>query len=578
MKIARSILLMSIFASILFSLNLFAQDYNKWKLPEGAKLRLGKGRVHDIKYTPDGKRVAVATSIGIWIYDAHTHEELALLTGHTSRVTAIDFPADGSFLASGSFDGTVRLWNIDTGEQTAIFAGHQGSIGNIAVSPDGKTVVSGGTWDTTIILWDIKTGKQIKRHSKYHDNLFRRLKIYFDRSRTIPDPNAIEALAFSPDGQTFASGHRDGTLRIWDAETGRKRKTIGVHNYAGIESLTYSPDGKKLVSCTRTQEILLHTFRNGKHLSSHIHYVPFPHNLVFSPDGNNLFGIGYMGQDTVGQQPYIHKWNVNTGGLLMSTPTPYTYQITSLTGSPDGSTLLNGGWGDTIVSWNPETLEHSIFTTGHATVGRTLQFSPDGKMLNTISGKDNLKFLDTETGAEISAPQQKSNSTKQKPKTSQRRVSAEYIKKRTAIRIYDVETGTDMYHITEHKDIIWRYSFSPDRKTLATASKDMTIRLWEVSTGKELLMIPTYSGWPTTITFSPDGKTLAGGGVYDREQRSLSLIHVWEVPSGRILKKLPGHIDGIESLRFSPDGKTLASSGGGVILLWDWEKILQSTR
>lgn len=199
-------------------------------------------------------------------------------------------------------------------------------------------------------------------------------------------------------------------------------------------------------------------------------------------------------------------------------------------------------------------------------------------MLNTISGKDNLKFLDTETGAEISAPQQKSNSTKQKPKTSQRRVSAEYIKKRTAIRIYDVETGTDMYHITEHKDIIWRYSFSPDRKTLATASKDMTIRLWEVSTGKELLMIPTYSGWPTTITFSPDGKTLAGGGVYDREQRSLSLIHVWEVPSGRILKKLPGHIDGVESLRFSPDGTTFASSGGGVILLWDWEKILQSTR
>lgn len=91
-------------------------------------------------------------------------------------------------------------------------------------------------------------------------------------------------------------------------------------------------------------------------------------------------------------------------------------------------------------------------------------------------------------------------------------------------------------------------------------------------------MIPTYSGRPTTITFSPDGKILAGGGVYDREQKSLSLIHVWEVPSGRILKTLPGHIDGVESLRFSPDGKTLASSGGGVILLWDWEKILQSTR
>lgn len=91
MKIRRCLLFISIFASTLFSLNLFAQEYNKWQLPEGARLRIGKGKVHDIKYTPDGKRVAVATSIGIWIYDANTRKELALLTGHTSRVTAIDF-------------------------------------------------------------------------------------------------------------------------------------------------------------------------------------------------------------------------------------------------------------------------------------------------------------------------------------------------------------------------------------------------------------------------------------------------------------------------------------------------------
>ena len=579
MKITKCLLLIWLFASTLFSLSLFAQDYNRWQLPEGAKLRIGKGDLTDIKFTPDGNRVAVATDIGIWIYDAHTRRELALLTGHTERVTAIDFPADGSFLASCSFDRTVRLWNIDTGEQTAVFAGHRGSIGSIAVSPDGKTVVSGGTWDTTIILWDVKTGKQIKRHSKYRDNLFRRLKIYLDRSITLPNSNSINALAFSPDGKTFASGHRDGTLRLWEAKTGRKLSTIGDHKSIVIDGLAFSSDGKKLVSCTRTQEILLHTFQNGKHQSRYIHYVPFPHDLVFSPDGNDLFGIGYMDGKTIGRQPYIHKWNVNTGGLLMSTPTPQTYQINSLASSPDGSTLLTGGWGDTIVSWNPGTLEHSIFTRGHATAGKTLQFSPDGKILNTISGKDNLKFLDTETGAEISAPQQKSNSTKQKSKTSRHRISAEYIKKRTALRIFDIETGTDMYHITEHKGNIWWYNFSPDRKTLATAGEDMTIRLWEVSTGKELLMIPTYSRIPVTITFSPDGKTLAGGGVYDRAQKSLNLIHVWEVPSGRILKTLAGHTEGVKFLRFSPDGRTLASCGGdGTILLWDWEEISQSDK
>ncbi len=579
MKTVRCILLVLLFTSIPFSSNLSAQDYNKWKLPEGAKLRIGKGELNDIKFTPDGNRVAVATDIGIWIYDAHTHKELALFTGHTGRVTAIDFPEDGSFLASCSFDGTVRLWNIDTGEQTAVFTGHRSSIENIAVSPDGKTVVSGGTWDTTIILWDVETGRQIKRHSKYRDNLFRRLKIYLDKSTTLSDSNAIEALAFSPDGKAFASGHRDGTLRLWEAETGRKLSTVGDHKSVVIDGLAFSSDGKKLVSCTRTQEILLHTFQNGKHQSRHIHYVPFPKDLVFSPDGNNLFGIGYMGQDTIGRQPYIHKWNVNTGGLLMSTPTPHTYQIKSLASSPDGSTLLTGGWGDTIVSWNPVTLEHSIFTTGHATVGKTLQFSLDGNTIITISGKDNIKFLDTTTGAQISAPKRKTPSVKQKSTTPQRHISAQYIQDRTAIRIFSTETGTDMYHITGHKGIIWWYSFSPDKKTLATTSEDTTIRLWEVATGKELLMIPTYSRRPTTITFSPDGKILAGGGVYDQNINRSSLIRLWEVPSGRILRTLAGHTESIKALRFSPDGKTLAScSGDGTILLWDWEKISQSEK
>ena len=118
------IALILLFVSILFTPNLSAEDYSQWQLPEEAKFRLGKGNLHDIKYTPDGNRLAVATEIGIWIYDAQTEKELALLTGHTGRVTSLGFPADGRFLASGSFDGTIRLWDIDTGKQTAVFAGH----------------------------------------------------------------------------------------------------------------------------------------------------------------------------------------------------------------------------------------------------------------------------------------------------------------------------------------------------------------------------------------------------------------------------------------------------------------------
>ena len=100
----------------LFSLNTFAQDSPQWHLPEGAIARFGKGELGEITYSPDGTRLAVASGIGIWVYDAHTGEELALLSGHTGSVLSVAYSPDGRIIASGSDDGAIRLWDVSTGE------------------------------------------------------------------------------------------------------------------------------------------------------------------------------------------------------------------------------------------------------------------------------------------------------------------------------------------------------------------------------------------------------------------------------------------------------------------------------
>ena len=580
MKPTQHLALTLFLISTLFIPNLSAEDYNQWQLPEGARFRLGKGNLHDIKYTPDGKRIAVATDIGIWIYDAQTGKELTLLTGHTRRVTSLGFPADGRFLASGSFDKTVRLWDIDTGKQTAVFAGHQDGIEAIAVFPDGKTVVSGGTWKGTLILWDTETGEQLERHTTYTDNLIRRFKIWIDKHRTVPYPNAVKALAFSPDRKIFASGHSDGILRLWDAETGRKLSTLRDHKRGWIGGLAFSPDGKMFASSS-ADDIILHRFQKGKP-QAHLTIKHPTDHLVFSPDRKTL--IGFDWRSWKGENEDLHVWNTETGERLQSIYTKHTDQHEALAISTDGNTILTGSWDGTIHQWDPATGKHlSTFATGHGRGASTLEFSDDGQTLISrlvrYGREDQLQVWNTTTGVQISAPDLKETLGKRSPNLPNRAITAKIAKDRKHIQVQDVGTGREMYRITEHKGDIWTFAFSPDRKILASGSDDATIRLWDAITGNEILTLPTYTNQVFAVAFSPDGKILAGGSVYDGQLGRSDLIRLWEIPSGRILTTLTGHTSTVRILRFSPDGKTLASSGDdGTILLWDLDKISQSER
>lgn len=158
----KSILYCFIFTFLLFILqssNSAAQgpDYTTWDLPEGAIARLGKGTVRDIDYSPDGQVFAVASSVGIWLYDAHTYTEIALLTGRNEYVSAVAFSSDGNILASGgggrsTFDnGIVQLWDVTQRREIATLSGHSDRVESVVFSPEGHTLASADS-ETTLCL------------------------------------------------------------------------------------------------------------------------------------------------------------------------------------------------------------------------------------------------------------------------------------------------------------------------------------------------------------------------------------------------------------------------------------------
>ena len=190
MKITATFLLLL----VLFSPHTPAQDSTHLNLPEGAVARFGKGGLAGIQYSPDSTRLAVASTIGIWLYDTTTHREVALLTGHTDTVFNVAFSPDGKTLASEGRGEIVWLKDPKTGERTGRLVGHTDNVHSIAFSPDGQMLASGSR-DTTVLLWDMATGEP-KRTLTGHTE-------------------TVDNVVFSPDGKLLATGSWDKTVLLW---------------------------------------------------------------------------------------------------------------------------------------------------------------------------------------------------------------------------------------------------------------------------------------------------------------------------------------------------------------------------
>ena len=262
----------------------FAQDYTHWHLPEGAIARLGKGAINDAEFSPDGTRLAIASDIGVWIYDAQTGTEMLFIHVPPRGVrtaNTIAFAPGGKTLAVGNWvlGGTVELWDSTTGESLGILKEGIGGVKGLEFSSDGAMLAC-VSWHRNVEyhIWEVATRQEVISFIGEQDGLYNGLALSPDAHavasagreavflwdvpteglrRTIEGDQLAWTLAFSPDSKTLAGGQT--TLRLWDAETGDALSTLEGHT-RNVEAITFSPDGKILASGDTGGKIMLSNF------------------------------------------------------------------------------------------------------------------------------------------------------------------------------------------------------------------------------------------------------------------------------------------------------------------------------
>ena len=248
MKITVTILILL----VLFLPHASPQDYTQWALPDGAVARFGRGIIRGVLYSPDGSRLAVVSSAGIWLYDTTTYQEVAMLAVHRGRFLNLAFSPDGTTLVSEGEDNTVRLWDTETGEHKHTLAAHTDGISPVAFSPEGKTLAS-GSGDGSVRLWDTETGE------------LKGTLTTGGRKDTLSGPKGmITEIAFSPEGATLAGVSWPRTVWLWDTETWEPKGTL-VGRIESIAWMFFSPDGATLAGRGEAAEVWLWDTETWEH-------------------------------------------------------------------------------------------------------------------------------------------------------------------------------------------------------------------------------------------------------------------------------------------------------------------------
>jgi len=504
-------------------------DYN----PRPALLTTLEGHtewVTAVALTVDGRRaVSGSYDYTLRVWDLERGRCLDTLEGHGSVVESVVITPDGRKAVSGSWDETVRVWDLETSQCLRILKGHKSSVNNVAVTPDGKRAVSGSE-DKTLKVWDLETGRCLRTLKGYTNNV-----------------------AITPDGRRVVSVNWDKTLSMWDLETGRCLRTFKRHK----SWVTTMADIKRAVSISKDNTLRVWDLETGQCLRTlKSHPAPLT-KVALTPDSRRA---------VTGSHNILRVWDLETGCCL-SILEGHTDWVNSVALTPDGRRAVSGSYDNTLMVWDLERGRCLSTVERHTASVEGVAVTHDGRRAVSGSCDNTLKVWDMETGCclrTLKGHRGRVSSVVLTP--DDRRVVSK--SGDLTLKVWDMETGRCLKTLKGHKDRVDSMALTPDGRRVVSGSSDDTLKLWDLEKAHCISTLKEHRSYlrVTMVALTPDGRK----GV---SKSGDLILKVWDLETSLCLRTLEGHTGYVFSVGIIPDGRRAVSgSEDGTLRVWDLEK------
>ena len=540
--------------------------------------------VQSIAYSPDGNWIASGSddqTLRIW--DANRGIQVAQLKGISGFVRSVSFSADGKTLASASTDGMINIYEVPTWNLKTTVDGSSDHVApfffrkTVALDPTGKTLAAGMMSSGIIVFTDTQSGRQT--------NLF--------KYKT----NHINQIAYSGNGKRLIAGLDRNTVVIWDMDQGKIRHELVIGGREAVKCVCFSRDGKTFAAGGDDNKVRIWDEAKGNLIHVLTGHSDTVTSVAFTPDGKWIAS----GSD----DQTIRIWNAETGDLVRVLK-GHGDVLRGVVFSPLGGKLASASWDKTVRIWDYSRDQSNLVLDTGAKKSRDVSLSRDGKLMaaarddgfvkvwsgdtqfvlsrpNLVNGANHLSCVDFSPdggrviagGADAKLYIWDTHSQKLVHVVTGHQATIQSCchtvdGKRLitasddkTIRIWDAESLVEIRTIGIHKAPVLGLAVSRDGKWFASASNDKTVKIWSAADYALRLDLVGHTHTVRCVAFSPDGKSVVTGDTN-------KTIRIWDMNNGKLLKTLKGHNDGITRVCYSPEGgRILSASFDNSLKLWD---------